>query len=483
MLRNRLELVLLAATLALGCSVVSRLTPTPQPTAPPSPTAAATTPVPVTATRPRPSATPQPSASATRRAPAGTATRAATRTPRPPTATRARGVLFADDFSDPDFGNWDLRSSGDYVIEIAGGVLLMEMERPEWSAWTTTGETAGDFVVEVDATWRGGPEENEFGLILRLDSGRSGDAFYTFGVSSTGEYSVWLFANDAWSALIDWRASAAIRTERGELNHLLVVADGPLLRFYINDQPVDELDEGTLSEGQYGLYLATTDEAGVRVTFDNFVVSALEVAPPRGPAPTPRAPTPTLAPGVLFADDFSDAEAAGWSLRRTTDYRIEILDGQMIMAMNQPEWSAWTTTGATAGDAVIEVDATWLEGPEENEFGIIFRLAPTEDDEDFYTFGISMTGEYSLWLRSAGDWETLADWRRSGAIRTGVGEINRLRVEAVGAEILLSINGVEVERLTDTTLAEGEFGLYLATTEEPGLVVAFDNFVVAEPGR
>jgi hypothetical protein len=205
--------------------------------------------------------------------------------------------------------------------------------------------------------------------------------------------------------------------------------------------------------------------------------------PPVGATPSTQPSTTTpLPPGVIFSDDFSDAQRSPWSLRETEDYTIAIQDGQMVMTMRRAEWAAWTTTGDTADDFVLDVDSTWVDGPADNDFGVVLRLTVNSqtDEEEFYTFSINSLGEYSFWLRANGDWTALIDWTESPALSQDQGAVNHLQVIARGEDFTFLVNGEEIDHFSDATFSEGEFGLYVASTQQLEPTVAFDNFVVSE---
>ncbi len=58
---------------------------------------------------------------------------------------------------------------------------------------------------------------------------------------------------------------------------------------------------------------------------------------------------------------------------------------------------------------------------------------------------------------------------------------NHLAAECVGNTLTLYVNGVQVDRVTDSTLTDGDVGLIAGSYEESGVDVLFDNFVVTRP--
>ncbi len=93
---------------------------------------------------------------------------------------------------------------------------------------------------------------------------------------------------------------------------------------------------------------------------------------------------------ILFQDNFHD-NSGGWytyfDANGITDYENE---GFRIY-INEANAYYWTNPNLSFTDTIIEVEATKLSGPEENDFGIICRY---QDENYFYFFTISSDGYY-----------------------------------------------------------------------------------------
>ena len=72
--------------------------------------------------------------------------------------------------------------------------------------------------------------------------------------------------------LVDWTASDAIEVGPGR-NHIRAICAGDYLAMYINDQFVGDATDDTYSSGQVGLAASAANVLGVRVEFDNLIVS------------------------------------------------------------------------------------------------------------------------------------------------------------------------------------------------------------------
>ena len=179
-----------------------------------------------------------------------------------------------------------------------------------------------------------------------------------------------------------------------------------------------------------------------------------------------------------FHETFDDARN-GWTLVQNNQAEIAITDGQLRITVKQPDSLAWSVAaGKTFGDLTLDVDATPLAGPDDNDYGVIVRRV---DDDNFYRFEISGDGYYNIQKRQKGKWQKLiADWMESSAIHTGAAT-NHLRVTCAGRTLTFFVNQVQVAQITDDAFARGEVGVLAGTLTEPGVQVAFDNVQVSKP--
>jgi len=98
---------------------------------------------------------------------------------------------------------------------------------------------------------------------------------------------------------------------------------------------------------------------------------------------------PTLAPGTLLvADDFS-VTPNGWGTMGRTGGEIGFEYQGLTIKVNTPNFMFWTVNGSKFKDTRIEVDAVRLEGPDNDNFGVICRF---KDNKNFYAFVISHDG-------------------------------------------------------------------------------------------
>jgi hypothetical protein len=111
------------------------------------------------------------------------------------------------------------------------------------------------------------------GLLVRF---ADVDNTYMFQISAAGTYRVGKWVAAAWTNLVAWADSSAIRQGIAE-NHLTVIADGASFTFLVNDTEVAELTDASFSSGRVGVAVtAFSNDIDVHESFDNLVVRELK---------------------------------------------------------------------------------------------------------------------------------------------------------------------------------------------------------------
>lgn len=92
--------------------------------------------------------------------------------------------------------------------------------------------------------------------------------------------------------------------------------------------------------------------------------------------------TATTSYRVLFQDDFSDP-ASGWGDYSSENGSTTYENGGFRIQVIEPNWTIFYSIGQVFPDDIrIEVQATKLGGPDDNDFGIICRVG--EDNQSYY---------------------------------------------------------------------------------------------------
>lgn len=178
-----------------------------------------------------------------------------------------------------------------------------------------------------------------------------------------------------------------------------------------------------------------------------------------------------------WADDFSDP-ASGWQAESDTSAEVGYHEGVMRILVRAPNRLAWASAGRDFSDFHLAVEATHVDGPDDNEYGVLVRM---QDADHFYRFSISGDGYYSVSKYDGEEWMALdGDWTPSEAIRLGA-VANLLEVVCQGATMTFSVNGVQLAQVEDSSYSRGDIGLYAGSFFEPDVEVQFDNLRVEGP--
>jgi hypothetical protein len=203
-------------------------------------------------------------------------------------------------------------------------------------------------------------------------------------------------------------------------------------------------------------------------------------APPMVPtsAPetsAPETPVQTLMPGLLFIDEFTDA-TSGWPVQNTETSLIDYYDGGYRIMVNGVDSAAYSVVGPNLGNVRILVDATLLDGGEDNYFGAICRY---QDAGNYYMGLITSDGFYAIVKFQVGVPEFLSSerWEESIVINQG-GALNLIELTCIGNQIGLTVNGQQLALIEDDGIAKGDVGMVVGTISAETTSILFDNFTL-----
>lgn len=207
--------------------------------------------------------------------------------------TGAQWTSVLSDTFDRDTGHWSLGiydqpdrvekriiSEGKYRWEIAGmDDDLKEIKVPV--------DPLSDLYVAVDVRQVSGDPNINYGLTFRQDSRGN---YYYFAVNNQGEYLLSLYYNRQSVTLIPPTPASTYKPFR--TNRLTVLAEGPRLMLFVNDQYMAQVQDTRLTGGLIGLVIGVGKGRLAAFEFDNFDLRT----PSSGPVPTSTL-QPTQTPG------------------------------------------------------------------------------------------------------------------------------------------------------------------------------------------
>jgi hypothetical protein len=187
----------------------------------------------------------------------------------PDVAESDGGVLFSDDFSDPDSG-WDRYEDPDGLTDYDQGQYRIVVNQPNFDFWANPGLTFSDVQVSVSATKSSGPDENDYGVICRyLDVNN----FYFFIIGSDGYYGIGKVADGEQQLVgMEEMQFTNVINQGGSTNEIQAECVGETLTLSVNGQVLADVRDSDFSTGDVGLIAGTFEEPGTNITFDDFLV-------------------------------------------------------------------------------------------------------------------------------------------------------------------------------------------------------------------
>lgn len=187
--------------------------------------------------------------------------------------------------------------------------------------------------------------------------------------------------------------------------------------------------------------------------------------------------TPTV-PEVLFSDDFSD-EGGDWDTYSDEYGSVFYEDGWLHLINNNPaEFATGTWAQQHLTDFILEVETRLVAGTDSNWHMVQCRY---QDSNNYYRFGTSANGYYFISKFVNRNWIDLASVTYSSYINQGVDAINLIRIECIGSNLSLSVNGHLLWQGTDDTFTGGDIVLVASALAGTFTEIAFDNIVVTKP--
>jgi len=178
---------------------------------------------------------------------------------------------WSDDFSDPASG-WQAETDASAEVGYHDGVMRILVKAPNRLAWASAGREFASFRLAVEATQVAGPDDNEYGVLVRM---KDADHFYRFSISGDGYYQVGKYDGE-WEVLVDWSLPPSGAIHMGAATNLLeVVCQGATMIFLVNGVQLAQVEDSSYFRGDVGLYAGSFFEfvePGVEVHFDNLRV-------------------------------------------------------------------------------------------------------------------------------------------------------------------------------------------------------------------
>ena len=176
-----------------------------------------------------------------------------------------------DDLSTGKYWNLD---SGDITIDTTtllvnnGKLSATAAVTGKGTNWWLTYLTFQDAFLEATFDVGKCANDDQYGLVFRAPDYESGFAYY-FHVTCDGHYDIRKWSSDGSTMLLGMPESKKINTGSNQTNTLGVWIKGPIIRLFINDFLIDEVNDSALTNtGHFGLFLNARQTSGFTVYMD-----------------------------------------------------------------------------------------------------------------------------------------------------------------------------------------------------------------------
>jgi hypothetical protein len=188
-----------------------------------------------------------------------------------------------EDFSKPS-SLFETGYDGTTTTYLKSGELHIAVDEENTLAWSKLNQDVADYYMEVETIHREGSLDNQYGILARFDEDGN---YYLFAASSDGYYTIQIYQDGEWNALVEWTETETIQVGEGEHNTLGLLAEGDSYTLLINDTVVDEVTDDTLSGTTLALNAAAFSEPPIDLGFDNFRLWNIGTPIEKGPRQAP----------------------------------------------------------------------------------------------------------------------------------------------------------------------------------------------------
>jgi hypothetical protein len=170
--------------------------------------------------------------------------------------------LFSDSFGNNKYG-WDLTSNpGKFSVKVGNGSMVLEDDDNKLLWEILPGKRFTDFRLDVNATLSKGDPTNGYGVFIRGASSQDSDigTYYRFELYGDGTYAIFKGSLDATgqtqSTKVRGYAKNDAIAKAGQVNHLTIIAKGPVMTLMINGQTVYTYTDDNYKSGTIAMFVS-----------------------------------------------------------------------------------------------------------------------------------------------------------------------------------------------------------------------------------
>jgi hypothetical protein len=181
---------------------------------------------------------------------------------------------------------------------------------------------------------------------------------------------------------------------------------------------------------------------------------------------------------LLFSDTFDQWQNSWASPINTTNSSVRYSDGTLILrdAMDRTRENYALNQTFNFSDIIVDVDTAFVSGSDLNYHVIACRYI---DGNTHYAFQIGDDGTFAIDKYVDGVRTALVNVSPSHAITRSPGAKNHMHAECLGSNLSLSVNGVILATVQDSSLPQGRVALSVMAYEAPYTEISYDNLTIS----
>jgi hypothetical protein len=184
-------------------------------------------------------------------------------------------------------------------------------------------------------------------------------------------------------------------------------------------------------------------------------------------------------PSIIMEDDFSSTDS-GWPEGEDEFSSSYYVNDAFEVSIFVEDYISWVYMNDYYQNMIIEVDATFFGGGDDNSFGVICRHA---DEDNFYVFVISADGYLGIGKTIDGGEITIIEnenLESSDAINMGFAT-NHIKAACIDETFTMWVNGQLVAEVQDSSISSGSYGMFVGTFSSTETAISFDNLKILQP--
>jgi|GEM_PF-462546 len=188
--------------------------------------------------------------------------------------------LFTDAFTGNKNGWYLQNDPGKMTSMIGGGTMTLEDDiHTQVYAKVPGNKSFGDFKLLADVMLAKGDVNSAYGFYIRGATNQNGNwsTYYRLSLYGDGTYAILkgvvdVNGNVTTTILVNYTPSPVIQPKVGDINHLLIIANGSSITLGVNGQNIKTITDGNYKSGSVGMFVSNLQDAqsGTQVQFSNF---------------------------------------------------------------------------------------------------------------------------------------------------------------------------------------------------------------------